>query len=154
MLYVHGNFHVTPNFYLSYLCKMQLLKNIVHISLAVLLLVATMGMSINKHYCMGQLKSVAIYMDAPNCFDLAGEKGKSSMGCCETTSDFFQVDDDRQSVSYQFDIEADYTLLYAYGEYESGKMALLSSRVPQKNQYYKPPIPEQDVLIKVQSFLI
>ena len=41
---------------------------ILHVSLAVLLVISTMGVTVEKHYCMGKLKSMAIFQQADNCF--------------------------------------------------------------------------------------
>lgn len=61
-------------------------KKISHIILSCLLLIATMGMAVSKHYCSDDLVSVSLFDEADNCCD--------EMGCCHTENKFIQVKDD------------------------------------------------------------
>lgn len=48
-----------------------------HILLAVIVLINTAGVSINKHYCNERLKSVALFVPAPNCHSKQSHCDKS-----------------------------------------------------------------------------
>jgi len=63
---------------------------ILHVSLAVLLVISTMGVTVEKHYCMGKLKSMAIFQQADNCF---GGTSKMQMPCCEDVHEELKVGD-------------------------------------------------------------
>jgi len=64
-------------------------RRITHIALSVLLLTATMGITVSKHYCGSRLVEVSINSEAiPCCTDM----GVS--GCCHDETELFQFDED------------------------------------------------------------
>lgn len=75
-----------------------MIKKIHHIISAFLLLLATTGIGISKHYCGDFWVSTSIFSEAETCCD--------DGSCCTTENDFFQVDDDfsAPSVSHSPDI--------------------------------------------------
>ena len=68
----------------------MLLRKVAHIALASLLLLTTTGISLSKHYCMGRLKSVAVFADADHCM---GGQDMDPMPCCEDTHEVLKVED-------------------------------------------------------------
>ncbi|QGY44511.1 hypothetical protein GM418_12825 [Maribellus comscasis] len=66
-----------------------MLKKAVHIVLASLLLVSTVGMAVSKHYCRGDLVSVSFFHEAHSCCSMAG--------CCQNENHFYKVKDDFSS---------------------------------------------------------
>ncbi len=133
---------------------MLLFKKIVYLGLATLIVVASMGLTVNKHYCMGELRSVAIHTHAPNCFELVGQEGTTPMGCCEDTSDLYQVDDDREMPQQLTDLNAKWhlvaTILYVVVDITGVAIAVAAPEYLN----YKPPLIAQDVPVMVQSFLL
>lgn len=73
-----------------------MLKKISHILFAVLMLVSTMGLTISKHYCGGNLKSVSIVTEAQSCCDIP-------TGCCHNENFTIKVEDDFSASSFTFD---------------------------------------------------
>lgn len=69
----------------------MMLKRISHIVLSLVLLVATTGVAISKHYCSGNLVSVSIFAEADACCD--------DGNCCQTEASFIQVKEDFSTVS-------------------------------------------------------
>ena len=85
---------------------MSLFRKIANIFLAVLLLVATTGVTLNKHYCMGRLKSVAVFVSANPC-----DNGmEDPMPCCKDTSEELKVDE-LTKASFDFKSTTDLYLL-------------------------------------------
>ncbi|MEP5614455.1 MAG: hypothetical protein ABJP45_19540 [Cyclobacteriaceae bacterium] len=127
---------------------MILFRKIVNVFLAVLLLVATTGVTLNKHYCMGRLKSVAVFVSANTC-----EAGKEDpMPCCKDTSEELKVNE-LTKASFDFKATADLYLLAAitYVLLED----TYSSADKQVEFYnYDPPLPEQDIRVLTQVFRI
>ncbi len=68
-----------------------MLRKTSHIILSSLLLFATVGIAISKHYCCGNLISISIFGKADSCCD----KDR----CCQNESDYFQLDEDCSLVS-------------------------------------------------------
>lgn len=60
-----------------------MLKKISHIILFIVLLAATTGMAVSKHFCNGYLISSSIYTEADSCCDDE---------CCRNNLEFIQLD--------------------------------------------------------------
>lgn len=74
------------------------------------MLVGSVGVTVNRHYCMGELKSVAIFGEAEKCHkeqkkahcplhpapkeEVEGKK----KGCCDDEHELVQVDDQEKTV--------------------------------------------------------
>jgi hypothetical protein len=78
--------------------------------LATLVLLGSAGVTVNRHFCMGELKSVAIFGVAEKCHkDQAKQQcpfhpvpeeeveGKKK-GCCDDEHELFQIDDQELTV--------------------------------------------------------
>ena len=61
------------------------MNNIARVSLAALLLFSTLGITLNKHYCLGRLQSVALFQKDKSCSD-------KDMPCCENEQEVLIVD--------------------------------------------------------------
>ena len=125
------------------------INKIVHLTLAGLLLLATTGVTLNKHYCMGRLKSIAINLPVHSCCDTESEK----MPCCENTSEHFQVDDEQYKFSGDIDLKPK---LYLVALIEFFLPDYETTDGPAFDNYglYKPPVIAQDIPVTVQSFLL
>ena len=67
-----------------------MLRKITHIIIVVLLLVTTMGMTIDKHYCGTRLVSVSILNEIESCCDITDD-------CCHNDSESYKL-----SVDYAY----------------------------------------------------
>jgi len=108
-----------------------------YVVLSVLILWSTTGMTLHKHYCMGQLQEVTAYQKAKSCMEKMGLEKPCPVGCCETTSEF------KPYLSTAVEVES----------------FIYDVNVPDEPTYprylnYKPPLLDRDVPILVQSFLI
>lgn len=63
-----------------------MLKKVFHIILALMLLTATNGYAVSKHYCGDKLVSVSLFAEANDCCDGLSDD------CCRNTSEYFQID--------------------------------------------------------------
>ena len=63
-----------------------MLRKASHTILSVLLLTATIGLAISKHYCGGELVSTKIFAEADSCCD--------SGDCCQNETETYQLDED------------------------------------------------------------
>jgi len=86
------------------------LLRLLHIFLASLVLLGSAGVTVNRHFCMGELKSVAIFGEAEKCHKDQAKKqcpfhpapkeeveGKKK-GCCDDEHELVQIDDQEQTV--------------------------------------------------------
>jgi hypothetical protein len=127
-----------------------LFKKIVNTLLALLLLVATTGVTLNKHYCMGRLKSVAVFHSAENC---SGDGMTDPMPCCEDVSEQLKVDD-LTKASFDFKVASELFQLAAISYLQIDQKNSSIEQDKPKFQDYSPPPFDQDIPILIQSFLI
>ena len=111
-------------------------------------MVATTGVTLNKHYCLGRLKSVAVFVSANPC-----EKGMTDpMPCCEDISEQLKVEE-LTKASFDFNATTDFYLLTAI------TYVLLEDIFPSNDRQaeyynYDSPLPDQDILVLNQVFRI
>lgn len=65
----------------------MMLRKISHISLSLLILVTTIGLTIDKHYCGTRLVSVSIFSETESCCDMTSN-------CCHDNTDTYKLDVD------------------------------------------------------------
>ena len=65
----------------------MMLRKISHIFLSLLILVTTMGLTIDKHYCGTRLVSVSIFSETESCCDMTSN-------CCHDDTDTYKLDVD------------------------------------------------------------
>lgn len=63
-----------------------MVKKILHITLALTLLIVTMGFTVSKHYCGDNLVSISVNHEAKSCCD--------SDNCCHNETNHYQLEDD------------------------------------------------------------
>ena len=73
--------------------------------LALLMLVGSVGVTVNRHFCMGELQSVALFAVAEVCHQEAAEpvcplhaEAKAKKDCCNDEHEFVKSDIDKQLV--------------------------------------------------------
>jgi len=62
-------------------------RKILHISIVIILTIATTGISISKHFCGDRLVEVSVNEKSSPCCG-------TESNCCQTETDFFQLEDD------------------------------------------------------------
>lgn len=121
---------------------------IANVVLAGVLLLSTIGITLNKHYCMGRLKSVAVYAHADSC---TGSDEKDPMPCCQDVLQVLQVDD-MAKAAFEFHLDATVEFL-AVPLYALSPISTESRTFHHVNTY-APPLQESDILILHHIFRI
>jgi len=112
------------------------------------MLVSTSGVTVTKHFCGERLASVSVLGDGGcSCASMAADDN-----CCHTERDLYQVDDDFSVAPIRsLNLAAvpviaiiTYRLSLEFNP-ESGQTAYLN---------YRPPLPDKDIPVLIQSFLI
>ena len=78
-----------------------MLRKIGHITLIILLLISTMGITISKHFCSNHLVSQEINASVSNC---CGETD-STCKMCHTEHIKLKIEDDFQDISHSFNFK-------------------------------------------------
>ena len=150
--------------YLDFMIK-SILQKISAFTLALLLLVTSTGFSMDMHYCQDQLKGISFIGEAENCHQAAAKTKKSchhksenkedseQKNCCENETLVIEKSDidatSPQSIDIK-DIQLDFVLAYV-------STFVLNNQAEsdfQPFELYKPPLPEIDIQVLFQTFLI
>lgn len=124
------------------------MKSILSILIAGLTLIATSGISVNKHYCGNHLASISLLGDGGCTCGVMEDEAN----CCHTERSFFHVDDD-------FSVTPVHTLTVQQASMLTILVCNLSvdfntNEAFASFKHYKPPIPDKDIPVLIQSFLI
>ena len=128
------------------------------------MLISTSGFSISTHFCQNQLQDLQLFCQAKTCGELqaqkkschkaTGEQPKAcKKGCCESKSDFHQLDLDQHTTSTDFkplNINTLTAILFTVLNIE------LASIDQKSTDYfnYKPPLIVCDYTAELQTFLL
>lgn len=99
---------------------------------------------------MGRLKSMAIFEHAQNC---TGSDAKDPMPCCKDVSEELKVEE-ITTIAFNFDAQP---LLLQVAAIDFSLLNNIAFAVEENKphfQHYSPPLPDLDIPILVQSFLI
>lgn len=124
-----------------------MLKKFSHIILSMLLLLSTIGVAISKHYCSGNLVSVALFSAAQTCCD--------DDNCCQSESQFYQLHDDFSIAPYSQTPQAAQFELFAFAVLSLNNLVFESQDAA---PFYEADLPRppkiQTVLSKKQTYLL
>lgn len=125
-----------------------MLKKISHIILSVLLLTATMGMAISKHYCSGDLISAKLFTEAESCCD-------GPCDCCHNENHFYQVQDDFTAVQIHEIPQLAQTDIFGHELFSFELETGYENRISLRYFIDSPPPPKiQKVLSLQQAYLL
>lgn len=123
-----------------------MIKKTIHISLALILLMVTMGFSISKHYCGGNLVSVSLNHEAESCCD--------SNNCCQDKTEHYQLDDDFVFTSSNSDvIVQDIDILFPIFYLSLNEISETENITENVYSELPPPHKIQTVLSLIQTYL-
>jgi len=143
-----------------------MLRKIVSISLAFLLLVSTSGVAYAQHFCGNYLAKTLFTLDhdddhlhcgmemqnPPSCDTDTNQSHKlSRKNCCENHFSKIEIDDNYNGNSLELHIDKVFLAAYAIvfvAKIQEDKATINSFK------HYKPPIPDKDIPVLYQTFLI
>lgn len=136
---------------------MKALKSIFSAFLALLVVLSSFSLTIDRHLCMGKVHSVSILKDAPGCgMELSVQNGQnlSKMeGCCQDEQTV--IEGHALLVKTVKPVSVEYQSLWV-AELPHAILTLdfASSDRPTTHAQYKPPLIDREIPLLVQSFLI
>ena len=124
-----------------------MIRRILHIIIALVLLITTMGLTVSKHYCKDNLVKVSINAEAESCCDMEN-------GCCRNETKHYQLEEDFVSTMLVYDlpdsgIDVLFPIVFSLIQIEPGKeipSAIIYSDLP-------PPPKIQTTLSLLQTYL-
>ena len=138
-----------------------MIRKALHIIMAAVVLVSTMTVTINLHYCHDQLIDLALYSPAESCCDsdkaasCHTEEGVKQMHHCEDDSLVLEGREDLMGSSFTFSLANNHSIDLLFGtDSHHVYNVYAESFKPAVPEYYFPP-PYQEVdLSQIQSYLI
>ena len=137
-----------------------MLKQVLHktfaIGLALLVLVSTVSVTIEKHFCGSFLVDVAVFTEADKCASEAMEIEMvevTKKPCCKDTIDIIEGQDELQ-LTVDTDMELESPTLMAVISYSDLGIVSFDSTAQYLNPYYDPPDVIADIQVRDQVFLI
>jgi len=148
-----------------------------HISLAILVYLSSIGYTLHKHYCKGELKNTAIYTKAEPCnnhkttdFSLLGipdisesprsccskqsDSEQDHKGCCEDDAEFVQVEVENIAADTYSLEDLLVAMVVFYPEYLSAFNIHLYLGHQAQYLHFHPPLLFKDITVLLDSFLI
>ena len=139
-------------------------------AMAILMLIASAGFTLDMHFCQGKLKSVNVLGKAKNCHELATAMpakcphhkamaaentgcSKAENDCCNNKTLRFQLDQDQTKPAFDFEINQ--PLLQFITAFVT---VFFTNNFGEKDipsfKNYKPPLIPKDVAVLFQTFLL
>ncbi len=136
------------------------MKRIIAISFALLILMSTVGFTFTAHQCGGKVhnKSLSIGANVLSCgmeikaLDLCNPTSEVfDDDCCQNVSQEFKITDQFQPATA--DLEFNMAIVIAFLD---TYISLVSNEKNECDKYlnYQPPLPDRDIPVLIQSFLI
>ncbi len=139
---------------------MNSFRSIVSLFLANIVLVASIGATVNSHLCAGQIQSTAIYIKAATCkMDVAkichNKKHSSKRkGCCKEESLVLKGKETTAEVKTATQLSPSFNLIAVILPALYSIIDLDSSISTPQYSHYKQPLKELDRIVSFQVFLI
>lgn len=136
------------------------MKRILSILLAIVFLTTNVGYSLATHYCGGKIhkQSFSFMAEELNCGMEDSEKlpckkpaDTIKKKCCENDVQTFKVTDEFQATA--FDIKLNSQFIVAFTSYYI-ELFHVDNEIYTDYFNYKPPLPDKDIPVLIQSFLI
>ncbi len=141
------------------------------ISMALWLLVVSVGFTASEHYCQGDLKNLSWFGEAPSCHDMEAmpschdtkEKKPCKKGVCTSEKSAEKPCCENETVFFQMDADYSHFQSYVSSEYEQpiavlayGNVHELFKHINVKSNFnlYKPPNHSNAHRVLTQSFLL
>jgi len=143
------------------------------ISLSLIILISSIGVSINKHYCKESKEYMYSFFKGNNSCVCIEDKGSDSChnhvschheqteeeekdgGCCHDEIVYLQLDTDYSNEFTEINLDIDWNFISAiYFSVFSDCVSLNDAPENVNYKSYKPPISDHDIPVLNQSFLI
>ena len=138
---------------------MKFIRPIMSVFLASLVLIASIGVTVNLHLCAGQIQSAALFVKAQPCKDVqkpchGTEHHSKKQGCCEEKSIVVKGKETTAEVKVATSISPSFNLIAVILPVLYSIINTDSVVATPRYAHYKPPLIQRDITVFVQSFLI
>lgn len=128
----------------------------VSVLLAIMVLLSTVSWTVDKHFCMGRVMDISLFVDAEECgMEAAMSLMKDKVAenhCCDDESFTFTGQDDLKLSWYDLEMEhQDFLVAFTYSYLD---LFVPVGKLPVPNEKYPPPLLVKDITVLDQVFLI
>lgn len=130
--------------------------HIAPVLLAIMVLLSTVSWTVDKHFCMGRVMDISLFVDAEECgMEAAMSLMKDRVTenhCCDDESFTFIGQDDLKLSWYDLEMEhQDFLVAFTYSYLN---LFVPVDKLPVANEKYPPPLLVKDITVLDQVFLI
>jgi hypothetical protein len=139
---------------------MNTIRPIVSLILANIVLIASIGVTVNFHLCGGQIQSTALFIKATPCkMDMpktchSEKHSQKRKGCCKEESLVLKGKENTAEVKTASQLTPSFNLIAVILPVLYSIIYLDSSIVTPQYAHYKPPLLKQDITVLAHTFLI
>jgi hypothetical protein len=139
---------------------MNSIRPIVSVFLASIVMIASIGVTVNFHLCAGQVQSTALFIKATPCkMDMpktchSEKHSQKRNGCCKEESLVLKGKENTAEVKTASQLTPSFNLIAVILPILYSIIYLDSSIVTPQYAHYKPPLKEQDLIVSYKVFLI
>jgi hypothetical protein len=143
---------------------MNYLRPIASLILASLVLVTSIGVTVNLHLCGGHVQSASLFVKAKPCGMgkvanmqkpcSGNDRHAKKKGCCDEKTILFKGKETNAEVKAATQIDPSFHLITVILPVLYSVINSESSVATPRYACYKPPLPDRDINVLVQSFLI
>jgi len=154
----YQGFSPTKQLFRNFTLMKQVFHKIMAISMALLLLLSTISWKVEKHYCMGRLMDVALFVDVDTCgMDMSlsvTEENlfKTKPSCCDDEVIFVDGQDDLKISFNELDLENQSLMIGFLFSYTKVLQDIKEQPVP--HEKYPPPNLVKDIQLLDEVFII
>jgi hypothetical protein len=136
------------------------IRSIATVFLASLVLIASIGVTVNLHLCGGNVQSIAMFVKAQPCKmempkPCHGRKTQTKRsGCCEEESILLKGKETTAELKTVTELTPSFNLISVILPVLYSIIEVDSYSASPRYAQYKPPLVERDITVFVQSFLI
>jgi hypothetical protein len=137
---------------------MRFFRVIVSVFLVIVMMVVTIGVTVNVHYCAGKVRSIALYVKADACQDEQSchdKHGEKKQGCCAEKTIVIKEKDSGAGLKRYFQHAPAFKLVghispitYIFPVLTAGL------NTASEYSFYRPPLLHQNSVAFLQSFRI
>ena len=135
-----------------------MIRKTLHIVIAGLILISSMGIAINMHFCHDKLIDLALNAPAHNCCDIneeAASQSQDSCPGCQDESIVVEPGDDYEVPAVTFNFENSHQTTLFLSSVILNYFQYIDESTKNEVPWYKKPPPYQEVVLsQIQSYLI
>jgi hypothetical protein len=133
---------------------MKSIRRILSILLAGIVLISSIGVTVNQHICMGQVRSSALFVKAKSCGMMEMTSLMKGKGCCDEKTILVKSKATNARTVSTISVAPSFHVIAIILPFLYNILEFNSPNASSHFAFYKPPLIDHDITVLVQVFLI